>query len=136
MDVRKSEYRRKGKCRRKSDCRRTNIGVNSMKKILKFIRNIPALLALLPRVMELITKARELYGSDQVQGFLQAIDNMMSGDNAAPPDRTVDGNSTTPVNPKREQERRFRLFQNRTRLFRRVPEADLPEMCAKYNIEE
>jgi len=133
---RKSEYRRKNKCRRKSNCRRTNIGVNSMKKIFQFITSIPALLALLPMVMELITRARELYGSDKMQGFLQAVNNLMSGDNAAPPDRTVDGNSTTPVNPKREQERRFRLFQNRTRLFRCVPEADLPEMCAKYNIEE
>ena len=106
-----------------------------MKKIREFISSIPALLALLPKVMALIGKARELYGSDKMQGFLQAVNNLMSGDNAAPPDRTVDGNSTTPVNPKREQERRFRLFQNRTRLFRRVPEADLPEMCAKYNIE-
>ena len=106
-----------------------------MKNIVKFIRNIPALLALLPMVMELITRARELYGSDQMQSFLQAVNDLMSGDNVAPPDRTVDGTSTVPVNPKEEQTRRFRLFQNRTRLFSRVPEADVFEMCVKYNID-
>ena len=106
-----------------------------MKKIFEFIRSIPALLALLPRVMELIGKARELYGSDKMQSFLQSVNDLMRGDNAAPPDRTVDGNSTVPVNPKEEQTRRFRLFQNRTRLFRRVPEADLPHMCALYKID-
>ena len=42
-----------------------------------------------------------------MQVFLQAVNDLMSGDNTAPPDRTIDGNSTTPVNPKREQERRF-----------------------------
>ena len=107
-----------------------------MRNIFQIISNIPALLALLPRVMALIGKARELYGSDKMQGFLQAVNDLMSGDNAAPPDRTIDGNSTVPVNPKEEQTRRFRLFQNRTRLFRRVPEADLPHMCALYKIEE
>ena len=108
-----------------------------MRNIIETIRNIPAALALLPWLLDVICRVKSVFGSDKMKTFIQALKELVGSfieSDGIPTPPPVD-NARPPVNPKREQERRFGRFMNRSRLFRRMPENRVQRMCEEYNIQ-
>jgi len=114
-----------------------------MKKLFEFISNIPMLLAALPTLLSIVNQAKERFGSKQMQAFIRALRDLVASfidsDNATPPTPGVGGGSM-PVNPirreQRQQNRKQRLndFRNRTRLFTKLPNSEVQELCQKHHI--
>jgi len=110
-----------------------------MRKLFEFISNIWTLLALLPGIFAIVDKAKALFGSDKMQEFLQAVRNLLDSGDASPATPTVDREREIPslqkMRQRQEQRRRFGGFMNRTRLFGRMPQSEVGELCTKYNIK-
>ena len=104
-----------------------------MKTFITIIRNLPMLLAALPSALAMISKIREAFGSDKVQEAIKAFNEFI--DKIAPPVSKADSAGSVPVNPKKEQRRRFFRFMNRTRMACRLSDREVAVICERNLIQ-
>jgi uncharacterized membrane protein len=106
-----------------------------MKNWTEFIRNVPALLVLIPQLLAIVGKIREAFGSDKVQEAIQAIAELFNSNGIALPAPTTDSTGSVPANPKQERRRRFAWFRNRTRAMGCASSEETRAICNAHNIQ-
>ena len=106
--------------------------MSTLSTLWTIIRCCPTVLYYLPTVISLITKIRELLGSEEIQTVFREISSLLG--KVAPPAPTTDSTGTKPADIEEEKrQRRFR-FRNRMQVARTMTDQEAHEFCSINNV--
>jgi len=106
-----------------------NLPTTNMTETIAIIRSLMTIIAAMPSTLAMLGKLRAAFGNDNVQEAIKALGEFI--DKISPPAPTADSTGSIPANPKREQQRRFFRFMNRTRLAGQIGEGEVQVICER-----
>jgi hypothetical protein len=98
---------------------------------MKTVTALWTMIQFLPTLLVLITKAKEVFGSEQMKEFVQSVVDLLRKVASSAP--TADSAGTKPANIEEEKRRRWFQYKNRIKVAELVSDSEAREICYQNN---